>query len=242
MEYGNTFFGWSIKDEISHIAYFDSTALLAATDREAFTKNTEEFLKELDSTESMHDVINAIGRRMSNEILLKSWRKNRESLIKALEVLDPRSRLPWYGPDMSARSFATARLMETWAHGQDVADTLRIRRTPTDRLKHIAHLGVTTFGWSYINRKMEVPIIPIRVELTSPSNELWTWGPEDADNSVHGTAEDFCLVVTLRRHVADTGIVTKGIIAGQWMSIAQAFAGLPEERSKPGQRVVEYYK
>ena len=106
-----------------------------------------------------------------------------------------KDRLPWYGPPMSALSFATARLMETWAHGQDVSDTLGIERAPADRLRHISHLGVSTFGWSYANRGMKVPDVPFRVELTGPAGQIWTWGPEDAAQSICGTAKDFCLVV-----------------------------------------------
>jgi uncharacterized protein (TIGR03084 family) len=123
--------------------------------------------------------------------------------------------------------------METWAHGQDVADALGIERVPTDRLRHIAHLGVATFGWSYSIRQMEVPDSPVRVEITSPSGELWTWGPEKANDIVKGSAEDFCLVVVQRRTLADTQLVIKGATARQWMSIAQTYAGLPGAGRKP---------
>jgi uncharacterized protein (TIGR03084 family) len=124
--------------------------------------------------------------------------------------------------------------METWAHGQDVADALGIERVPTDRLRHIAHMGVATFGWSYTNRQMKVPDTPVRVEITSPSGELWTWGPEDAQDMVRGPAEDFCLVVVQRRNVADTRLDIQGATARQWMSISQTYAGQPGAGRKPG--------
>jgi uncharacterized protein (TIGR03084 family) len=129
-------------------------------------------------------------------------------------------------------------MMETWAHGQDVADTLGIRRKPTDRLRHVAHIGVTTFGWSHVNRGLKVPEVAVRVELTGPSGDLWTWGPEDAKESVKGPAEDFCLVVVQRRHVDDTALQVKGDTARNWMHIAQAFAGPPVTGPKPGERVI----
>jgi uncharacterized protein (TIGR03084 family) len=135
---------------------------------------------------------------------------------------------------MSALSFATARLMEVWAHGQDVADALGIERVPTDRLRHIAHLGVATFGWSFTSRRMKVPDSPVRVEITSPSGELWTWGPETAGDIVRGPAEDFCLVVVQRRNPADTRLAIEGATARQWMSIAQTYAGPPGAGRKPG--------
>ena len=135
---------------------------------------------------------------------------------------------------MSALSFATARLMETWAHGQDVADALGIERVATDRLRHIAHLGVVTFGWSYTVRQMKAPDVPVRVEITGPSGALWTWGPETAKDIVRGPAVDFCLVVVQRRNLADTRLVVEGATARQWMSIAQAYAGEVGAGRKPG--------
>jgi uncharacterized protein (TIGR03084 family) len=125
--------------------------------------------------------------------------------------------------------------METWAHGQDIVDALGFRRKPTERLRHIAHLGVSTFGWSYVNRQMAVPDAPVRVELTAPSGKIWSWGPEQAKDTVKGPAEDFCLVVVQRRHAADTDLIITGETARQWMSIAQVYAGPPTAGRKPGE-------
>ena len=237
------FFGWTIKDQISHLSYFDGTGLLSATDPKAFMADFEAAVKNLKPDDgSMYSQVNEERRHIPNKKHLESWRKTRNSLIEALKVLDRKARLPWYGHEMSAISFATARIMEAWAHGQDVADTLKIRREPTDRLKHIAFLGITTFKWSFINRKINVPEKEVKVILTSPSGKKWEWGPEDSDNTVTGLAEDFCLVVTQRRNIADTKLVTTGAVAKEWMSIAQAFAGPPEDGPKPGHRVVEYYQ
>jgi uncharacterized protein (TIGR03084 family) len=234
------FFEWTIKDQISHLAYFDGTGLLSATDPKAFMADFEEAVKNLKPDISMHSQVNEERRHIPNKTHLDSWRETRSFLIEALKVLDRKARLPWYGPEMSAISFATARIMEAWAHGQDVADTLKIRREPTDRLKHIAFLGVTTFKWSFINRKLIVPEKEVKVILKSPSGKTWEWGPEDCDNIVQGLAEDFCLVVTQRRNISDTELVATGDVAEKWMTIAQAFAGPPEDGPKPGQRVVDY--
>jgi uncharacterized protein (TIGR03084 family) len=228
------FSGWSIHDEISHVAYFDYAGRLAATDSDAFAKHIEELTKGIESPSDIHPRALKKGRDMRPPQLLEWWREERASMLAAFEKRDPKDRLPWYGPSMSARSFATARLMETWAHGQDVVDTVGVRREPTDRLKHIAHLGVVTFGWSFTTNGIDVPTDPVRVELSSPSGDIWTWGPEEAENIVRGNAEEFCLTVVRRRHVDDTHIEMIGDIAVQWMAIAQAFAGPPEERPKPG--------
>jgi uncharacterized protein (TIGR03084 family) len=175
---------------------------------------------------------------MAPAALLDAWRDNRRSLARAAATLDDSARVEWYGPSMSAKSFLTARLMEVWAHGQDVVDAVHeagmvASRPPTDRLRHIAQLGVITRGWSYVNRGMEVPAGDVRVELQAPSGETWTWGPDDGPDAVRGPAEDFCLVVTQRRHPHDTRLEVVGDVARDWLVHAQAFAGAPTDGPAP---------
>lgn len=227
--------GWTIRDQISHLAYFDERALLATTDPDAFRAwRDAAFAADLmPSDRDPADV--ALGRSMHPTELLTLWRDGRAQLLVALEVLDPKQRVPWFGPDMSVLSKATARLMETWAHGQDVADALGTQREPTDRLKHVVHIGVRALPYAYSVRKMDVPSEPLRVEVTSPSGELWTWGPEDAPNVVRGTALDLALVVIQRRHRDDTSLQAVGPVADEWLSIAQAFAGPAGPGRKAGQ-------
>lgn len=224
------FFNWSVKDEIAHIAFFDGTARLSATDPESFNEHVKALFS--GQAEAMDQL--GLLKKMAIPDLLQYWREARNTMVTALSLLGPKDRLPWYGPSMSAVSFATARLMETWAHGQDVVDTLDLNRPATDRLYHIAHLGNITFGWSFSNRQAEVPKDKVRVELTSPSGELWTWGPEEARDSIRGSALGFCLVVTQRRHYLDTDLVVTGDAAEKWMSVAQCFAGPPELGPGPG--------
>ncbi|HDI60463.1 MAG TPA: TIGR03084 family protein [Desulfobacteraceae bacterium] len=226
--------GWTVKDEICHLAYFDHTARLAATDADAFTRHIIEDLGQIKSMDEVAEVTLARGRAMATDDLMAWWRAERRQLMEALAALSPRDRLPWYGPPMSALSFATARLMETWAHGQDIYDVLKRRRPVSPGLRHIAHLGVKTFGWSFSNRGLDVPDTPVHVALTAPSGESWTWGEETAAESVRGPAEDFCLVVTQRRHVDDTALVCTGETARRWMLVAQAFAGPPDNGPPAG--------
>jgi uncharacterized protein (TIGR03084 family) len=136
---------------------------------------------------------------------------------------------------MSAASFITARLMETWSHGLDVVDTVGADRPDTDRLHHVAYLGVRTRAYSYTVRGKERPTTPVRVELTSPSGEKWVFGDADAPDFVRGTATDFCRVVTQRRHLSDTNLEIHGPAAEEWMGIAQAFAGPPGQGRRPGE-------
>jgi uncharacterized protein (TIGR03084 family) len=217
------FFAWTVKKEIAHIAFFDGTARLSVTAPEAFMDHAKALFN--GQAEAMAQL--SVLENMNYPDLLKWWREARTVLVNALARMGPKDRLPWYGPPMSAVSFATARLMETWAHGQDVVDALGVNRLATDRLRHIAHLGNITFGWSFTNCQMEVPQIQVRVELTAPSGELWTWGPEDAGDIIRGSALGFCLVVVQRRHYADTDLVVTGSMAQKWMTVAQCFAGPP---------------
>jgi uncharacterized protein (TIGR03084 family) len=232
------FYGWTIKDEISHLRYYDMAAVESLQGREVFLSGFEDLLKSMKPGDDLFDEINARGRKLPVKDLLTSWRATREQLLAGLAQLDAKDRLAWYGPDMSARSFATARIMEVWAHGQDIFDALKIRRQPTERLRHIAHMGVVTYGWTFMNRQLDVPEADVRVELSGPSKTLWTWGPETATNLVKGQAEDFCLVITQRRNVADTDLMIKGQAASEWMAIAQAFAGPASDPPEPGQRII----
>jgi len=212
--------GWSVADQIGHLTYFDRNAALAITDPAAFQ-------------DAMHALLASGGddmtlgpyRAMSPDELLAAWRSGRAELAAAAATLANDTRIAWYGPSMGSKSFLTARLMEAWAHGQDVVDAVGATREPTDRLRHIAQLGFITRGWTYVNRGLEVPPTPVRVELTSPTGETWAFGPEDAAESIAGTAEDFCLVTTQRRHVDDTDLVVTGDSARDWMEKAQLFAG-----------------
>jgi uncharacterized protein (TIGR03084 family) len=223
--------GWTIADQIGHLAFFDANAALAIVDPEGFVDAMNALLSGADG--SADDVTLVRFRSMSPDELLAAWRANRAELGDAATTLDNDARVAWYGPSMGAKSFLTARLMEVWAHGQDVVDALGETREPTDRLRHIAQLGVITRGWTYVNRGLEVPSTPVRVELTSPSGGTWAFGPEDAAESIVGTAEDFCLVTTQRRHVDDTGLIVTGESARDWMEKAQLFAGPPSDGPAP---------
>lgn len=217
--------GWTVADQIGHLAYFDTTAALAIEDPDAFVAHRSTLLALFTDADAMEAETLGLYRAMSPEQLLGEWRTRRDELAAAARSTAPDERIEWYGPSMSLRSFLTARLMETWAHGQDIVDAVGAERPPTDRLRHIAQLGVITRGWSYANRRLEPPPVEVRVALDAPSGATWTWGPDESSDRVTGPAEHFCLVVTQRRHIDDTRLSTSGRAARDWMEIAQAFAG-----------------
>ena len=212
--------GWDIADQISHLAYFDEVTVRSAL-------HPEEFEAELAATpEDVNpDAIAARFRDRTGAQLLGWFDTARADLLNTFANLDPRARLPWFGPAMSAASSLTARIMETWAHTQDIADALGVTREPTSRLRHVAHIGVGARAFSYAVNGKTLPQAPVRVELTGPDGDLWTWGPAEAENRVTGPALDFCLLVTQRRHRDDLALVIEGPAATEWLSIAQAFAG-----------------
>jgi uncharacterized protein (TIGR03084 family) len=221
---------WCISDQVSHLAFFDEAALLAVTDPSRFRTEAAQMMAR---GAGFPDEVAARHRATPGPDLRTWLRRARRDLLAGFAAVEPGRRLPWYGPDMSAASAVTARMMETWAHGQDVADALGITRTPSARLRHIAHIGVSTIGFSFVLRGLPGPDRPIRVELTAPDGAQWQWGPADAQDTVRATALDFCLVVTQRRHPSDTGVVASGPAARQWISIAQAFAGAPGPGRQP---------
>jgi len=220
--------GWRVRDQIGHLAYFDQTALMAAIDPPAFESHLE---KVMSDPAGFADEATAIGRSATGIELLEVWRMGRAAMLDALGDVPEDGRLAWYGPPMSLRSFVTARLMETWAHGQDIVDALGATRVEGDRIRHVCHLGVATFEWSWRVRGQEPPAPngSVRVELTLPSGAGWSAGPPDAADVVRGAAVDFCLVVTQRRNVASTGLDVVGDVASEWMQVAQCFAGGPTE-------------
>ncbi|WP_406330928.1 TIGR03084 family metal-binding protein [Streptomyces sp. NBC_00203] len=216
--------GWTIAHQIAHLAWTDRAALLAVTDAEAFAKEVE---KALAAPDGFVDEGAEEGAALPPARLLAEWRSGRAALEEALRAAPTGTRFPWYGPPMSVASMATGRLMETWAHGQDVADALGVMRAPTDRLKHVARIGVRARDFAFGVRGLTVPAEEFRVELVAPSGELWTYGPADAAQCVTGPALDFCLLVTQRAHRADLAVRAEGPDADRWLDIAQAFAGPP---------------
>lgn len=216
--------GWTIAHQISHLAWTDRKAIMAAVDPAAFTAELQGVLAD---PVGYVEAGAAEGAGEEPAALLRRWRDGRSSVQDVLNAVPAGARLPWYGPPMSVASMATGRLMETWAHGLDVADALGVRREPTDRLWHVARIGVRARDNAFAVNGRKPPAAEFRVELFAPSGETWTWGPAGATQRVTGTALDFCLLATQRRHRADLGLVAVGPDADAWLDIAQAFAGPP---------------
>jgi uncharacterized protein (TIGR03084 family) len=215
--------GWTVATQVAHLVWTDEVAVMAATDQEAWDALV---LEAIADPEGYVDAGAHELARIPRDELGHRWLVAGAALRNALRDYPKGQKMPWFGPPMSPASMATARFMETWAHSHDVHDGLGVEQPVTDRIRHVAHLGVRTRGYAYATRGLEAPTTEVQVTLAAPSGEMWTWGPDDAPDTVTGSALDFCLLVTQRVHRDDTDLVATGD-AEQWLGIAQAFAGPP---------------
>jgi uncharacterized protein (TIGR03084 family) len=220
--------GWDVATQVAHLAWTDEVALRAATDKDAWDAVV---LGAIADPEGYVDTQAYDVARDPD--LLGRWRRARADLRAALVAMPPGQKMPWFGPPMSTTSMATARLMETWAHGLDVHEALGAAVEDTDRVRHVAHLGVRTRNFAFSVHGLEPPAEEFRVDLVAPSGDVWSWGPEDAAQTLTGSAGDFCRLVTQRVHRADTDLVASGADVDRWLDVAQAFAGQPGEGRAP---------
>jgi uncharacterized protein (TIGR03084 family) len=216
--------GWTIAHQIGHLLWTDRVSLTAVTDGAGFAEMLAA------ASADPGGFVDDGAAELANAppaVLLADWRATRTRLHAELLAVPDGRKLPWFGPPMSAASMATARLMETWAHGLDVADTLGVTRPPTARLRSIAHLGVRTRDYAFAVNDLTPPAEPFFVELSAPGGSTWSWGPPDAAQRITGSAEDFCVLVTQRRPLHALDVRAHGADAHRWLQIAQAFAGPP---------------
>lgn len=227
------FKGWTINDVLVHLHFWNRAADLSAQDAGAFARLMEEIGPRI-AQGGFREVENARVVERGEE-LRAAWIGNAREMAGRWAGMDPKARLPWAGPSMSARSSITARQMETWAHGFEVFDVLGRERVEADRVRNIVVLGVNTFGWSHKVHGLDVPEVMPLVRVTAPSGEVWDWG-EAAAGRIEGSAVDFAAVVTQTRALADTGLGVEGDVAERWMAHAQCFAGGAEKPPAAGRR------
>jgi uncharacterized protein (TIGR03084 family) len=214
--------GWDIATQIGHLTWTDEIAVIAATDKDGWDRVVLEALADVSGYVDAQAI-----KCAKDPDLVQRWGTGRRQINATLAAYPNGQKMPWFGPPMSATSMATARLMETWAHGLDVAQALEIDVVDTARIRHIAHLGVRTRDFAFATNSLPAPVEEFRVELRAPSGDLWAFGPQDANQRVHGSAGGFCRLVTQRINRADTDLVASGVDANRWLDIAQVFAGPP---------------
>jgi uncharacterized protein (TIGR03084 family) len=228
---------WTPWDVVAHLHYFDLVSLVSLEGEEAFAPERQALMTALlKQKRTNREIARERFAGVAAPTLLQDWRSSAHALAEMLGACEPKRRLPWFGPDMGVQMFTTARYMETWAHAQEIYDLMGAARSHTDRIKNIATIGNRTFGWTFVNRGLDVPGDPPYVRLTAPSGEIWQWNEPSESEYVRGDAVEFCQVVTQVRNVADTALEVSGPVATQWMAIAQCFAGGPADPPKPGSR------
>jgi|TARA_B100000029_G_scaffold295172_1_gene288485 uncharacterized protein (TIGR03084 family) len=230
------FKSWTINDVLYHLHVWNIAALLSLKNENEFKEFMQNFMEAVKSGNSAREYEKILSDNTEGLDLLNLWKETYEKISNEFAKSDPKKRVKWAGPDMSVRSSITARHMETWAHGQEIFDQLGFERIDTDRIKNIVVIGVNTFGWTYINRNLSIPKKMPKLSLLSPSNELWEWNEDNEEDMISGSATEFSQVVTQVRNINDTSLKVSGKIANEWMSIAQCFAGPPENPPEKGTR------
>jgi len=226
---------WTTDQIIRHLHMWNEAALLSLTDAEGFSAMLQEAMPKM-MAGGLRGYEDERYGDLTGTALVDVWRDGAKKTAAAFRDADPEARLPWAGPPMSAQSSISARLMETWAHGQALYDAQGLDRADEDRIYSIAELGVRTFGWTYTVRGERKPVEKPFVRLTAPSGEIWTFNDERTDERIDGPATAFCQVVTQTRNIADVDLVVTGAVATDWMSKAQCFAGGAETPPPPGLR------
>jgi len=227
---------WTFNDILAHLHYFNWMADLSMADEDRFVTEYARLNDLRDAGATLVEATDDILEHVKGQALLTLWHDYYPDMSERFADADPKHRVKWAGPDMSVRSSISARLMETWSHAQAMYDHLGVVRVNHDRIRNIVIMGINTFGWTFINRKEEVPEDVPYIRLTAPSGEVWEWNEPSTSNVVEGLAEEFCQVVTQSRNIADTDLSVSGDTATRWMSVAQCFAGPPMTPPAAGTR------
>jgi enediyne biosynthesis protein E11 len=224
--------GWTVAHQIGHLAFIFTLAGTAASDPELFGAMTAGAQKDFNGA------VNAALQGYIGdppEVLLNRWRAERDTAIKALAAVPADQVVPWLVRPLPPAVLSCAGIMELFAHSQDIADGLGVTVPRTDRLWNLAWFATLTWDFGYASRGETPPDVQFRYELTGPSGATWEFGPADAEQRITGPAEDFCLLVTRRRHRDDLALTATGADADHWLDIAQAYRGPAGPGRQPGQ-------
>jgi len=230
------FKGWTFNNVIGHLHVWNYAADISLKDGDEWKNFANSALQALGNGSSMNEFEQTITKGIQGPELLSMWKEYYTDMTERFAVADPKKRVKWMGPDMSARSSISARHMETWAHAQELYDSLGLDRINEDRIKNIVVIGNNTFKWCFTVHKKTLPTIRPYLKLISPSGEIWEYNEFSEDHKIEGLAEEFCQVVTQVRNIQDVDLKLTGSIAEEWMSVAQCFAGGAEQPPKPGTR------
>jgi len=219
--------GWSILDTVSHLAYTETFAASAIEHGQAFVD--AEAVTDVDEW-TARGVAQGRGKRYQE--IIEWWRNGRADVVDALSRIDATDRIPWVLTSVSAKGFATLRLMETWAHGLDIKEAME-GRLPIDedeepegdspRLRHVAWLAQRMLPYAFEQAGERYPASGVRVQLMGPRYARWVFGPEDTENVIKGIASEFCRVAVHRVDARDTGLKAIGDDAETALRVLRAY-------------------
>ena len=227
---------WTINDVLQHLHFFNRAADLSLTDEAGVLKLIADLRAAIDRGQTLVSYTDNQLGGVQGRALLELWHDYYTAMIDSFHQADPKMRVKWAGPDMSVLSSITARLMETWSHGQEIYDLLGVIREDKDHIKNVVVMGNNTFGWTFINRGEDVPADKPFLKLAAPSGAIWQFNTPSETSYIEGSAAEFCQVVTQTRNILDTGLNVVGETATDWMAVAQCFAGQPRTPPAPGTR------
>ena len=230
------FKGWTFNNVIGHLHVWNYAADISLKDGDEWKNFANSAMQALGSGSSMNEFEQTITKGIKGPELLSMWKEYYTDMTERFAVADPKKRVKWMGPDMSVRSSISARHMETWAHAQELYDSLGLDRINEDRIKNIVIIGNNTFKWCFTVHNKTLPSIKPYLKLISPSGAIWEYNEPSEEHKIEGLAEEFCQVVTQVRNIKDVNLKITGSIADEWMSVAQCFAGGAEQPPLPGTR------
>lgn len=226
--------GWTVAHQVGHLAFIFRIAGLAASDPGAFTAMSSAIVGRGGFDAAVNGAL-VEYLSLAPADLLARWRAERDAGTAALAAVPADSTVPWLVNALPPHVLACAGMLEMFAHGQDIADALGRHRTHTDRLGYVVGFIVRTRDFGYLARDVAPPTQPFRFDLTAPSGAHWTFGPAEATQRISGSAVDFCLLASRRRHHIDLALTAVGAEAEGWLDVAQAYRGPTGAGRRPGQ-------
>jgi uncharacterized protein (TIGR03084 family) len=221
--------GWTIMDTVNHLAYSETFGARAIVEGQAFIDAAA--ITDIDEWAD-RGVRQGKGKRYQE--VIEWWRNGRASVVDALSRMTTDDRVAWLVNDVGAKTFATLRLMETWAHGLDIKDAMADKIRPveegeddpladTPRLRHVAWLAHRMLPYAFRQAGEAFPESGIRVELMGPRYARWVYGPPEAPDVIKGVASEWCRVAVHRLDVAYTGLKAIGDGAETALRIVRAY-------------------
>ena len=207
---------WTVRDTIAHLADFEELGADAITGGDL----VKDWQKSTDLEEMRRRAIER-GREMRFQDVIEWWRGARAKVVEPLSHMNGGDRIEWIAGDMSARTFATFRLMETWMHGLDIYATLGLEVEDTPRIRHVCWLGWKTLPYAF--KQAGEYYEPVRVEVIGPGYAKWVYGPADTDQLIKGSASDWARLAVHRTAPEDTRLKISGDYAEKALQHAQAF-------------------